>query len=107
MGVATAHKNLFMDAPVCIVCGTKHWSRMPCPSVANKADVANAVVDRVANVANTNVANARKRVANKNRIVPSAEVGADLARVLKPRRGDRAAYNARQREYMRKRRAKG
>ena len=68
------------------------------------APVANA--KSVANTAKADVANTA-HVANRNRIIPVTEIGTDLAKVLKPRRGDRARYNERQREYMRKRRAKG
>lgn len=108
--------NFRMEATTCIRCGTKHWSREPCALGALKAEamvkvireavgapVANAT--SVANTAKADVANT-PRVANRNRIIPVAEIGADLAKVLKPRRGDRARYNERQREYMRKRRAK-
>lgn len=66
-------------------------------SVANAA-ITNAVLEHIEH---------RKRVANAPVAnVANADVANSDERVLRPRRGDREKYNARQREYMRKRRAK-
>lgn len=107
-----------MDAPLCIVCSTKHWSRMPCPVMRTdkreRLERAGYVVGedflgRVTNVTNvvTNSSRSRSRPAGGQQtpaVGLSARTDSDRAREWN--QANRERYNERQREYMRKKRAK-
>jgi hypothetical protein len=86
-----------MDAPRCIACGTRHWSRQPCPAAATRQDKARAILATVGEPVKTETVKT---------IAPVKTDSAPVKTAVKTGFDKKTWMKTYMRDYMRKRRAK-